>query len=126
MFIPGALHGIEASLLAISRFRKLRSSILRVVWTRRQPLANVGAVLRLLDGPQACDPAYCVVWFRFRMIRRYFAYRPSEAGRVYRLLDRVMEGGSGHGPMCLLPVPLRLGFSGTHTCMVGYVLGCLS
>ena len=30
----------------------------------------------MLDGPSGCDPAFCVVWFRFRMLRRYLAYRP--------------------------------------------------
>ena len=102
MFILGALHGIEASLLAISSLRKLRCSILRVVWTLRQPLANVGAVLSLLDGPEGCDPAYCVVRFRFRMVRRYLARRPSEVGRIYRLLDLVRKGCTGHGPVHLL------------------------
>ena len=61
MFIPGALRGIEASYLAVRSLRKLRSSIFSVAWSRRQPMANVGAVLSLLDGPQGCDPAYCVV-----------------------------------------------------------------
>ena len=51
MYLPAALHGIEASLLASDSLRKLRSSIHRVVWSRRQPLAGVGAVLSLLDGP---------------------------------------------------------------------------
>ena len=51
MYLPAALHGIEASLLASDSLRKLRSSIHRVVWSRRQPLASVGAVLGLLDGP---------------------------------------------------------------------------
>ena len=51
MFIPGALHGIEASLLASDSLRKLRSSIRKVVFSRRQPLAGVGAVLSLMDGP---------------------------------------------------------------------------
>ena len=32
------------------------------------------------------------------MIRRYLACHPSEAGRVYRLLDRVMQG---EGPVHL-------------------------
>ena len=36
---------------ASGSLRRLRSSIHRVVWSRRQPLANVGAVLGLLDGP---------------------------------------------------------------------------
>ena len=51
MYLPAALHGIEASLLASDSLRKLRSSICSVVWSRRQPLANVGADLALLDGP---------------------------------------------------------------------------
>ena len=54
MFIPAALHGIES-------LRKLRSAVCRVVWSRRQPFASVGAVLSLLDGPSGCDPAFCVV-----------------------------------------------------------------
>ena len=44
MYLPAALHGVEASLLASDSLRKLRSAICRVVWSRRQPLANVGAV----------------------------------------------------------------------------------
>ena len=65
MFLPGALHGIEASFLAEAGLRKLQAAIVRVVWSRRQSLANTGAVLSLLDGPTGCDPAFCVVWFRF-------------------------------------------------------------
>ena len=49
--IPGALHGIEASFLAEAGLRKLRAAIVRVEWSRRQSLANPGAVLSLLDGP---------------------------------------------------------------------------
>ena len=70
MFIPGALHGVEASFLA--------GASLRVAWSRRQPFASIGAVLSLLDFPSGCDPPFCVVWFRFRMLRRYLAYRPGE------------------------------------------------
>ena len=36
MFLPGALHGIEASFLAMSSLRMLRCSIFEVVWSRRQ------------------------------------------------------------------------------------------
>ena len=60
MYLPAALHGVEASLLASESLRRLRSSIHRVVWSRRQPLASVGAVLTLMDGPTFCDPACCV------------------------------------------------------------------
>ena len=37
VYLPSALHGIEASLLAFDSLLKLRSSICRVVWSRRQP-----------------------------------------------------------------------------------------
>ena len=102
MFIPGALHGIEASFLAGASLRKLRTAFLRVAWSRRQSFASVGAVLCLLDGPSGCDPAFCVVWLRFRMLRRYLAYHPGELFRVYRLLERSAGGCPGHGPVHLL------------------------
>ena len=90
MYLLAALHGIEASLLASDSLRKLRSSIHRVVWSRRQPLASVGgAFLSLLDGPAGCGPAFCVVWFPFRLLRRYLALWPAEVRRVYRLLEMV-------------------------------------
>ena len=87
MFLPAALHGVEASLFASDRLRKLRSSVSGAVWSRRQHLANVGAVLSLLDGFSGCDPCFCVIWFRFRLLRRYLALWPAEVGRIYRVLD---------------------------------------
>ena len=100
MYLPAALHGVEASLLASDSLRKLRSAIHKVVWSRRQPLACVGAVLSLLDGPTGCDPAFCVVWYRFRLLRRYLAFFwPAEVGRVYRLLEMVGDGCPGHCPI---------------------------
>ena len=111
MYLPAALHGVEASLLASDSLRKLRLSIYRVVWSRRQPLASVGAVLSLLDGPTGCDPAFCVVWFRFRLFRRYLALWPSQVGRAYRLLTMDSEGCPGHGPIHLLcSSAARIGF----------------
>ena len=88
--------------MAVSSLRKRRSSIFKFVWSYRQLLANVGAVLSLLDGPQGCDPAYCIVWFRFRMVRTFLAYRPIEVGGGYRLLDMVREGCHRHGPVHLV------------------------
>ena len=58
--------------------------------------------LSLLDGPTGCDPAFCVVWFRFRLFRRYLALWPSQVGRVYHLLEMVSEGCPGHGHIHLL------------------------
>ena len=57
MFLPGALHGTEASFLADAGLCKLRAAIVRVAWSRRQPLANPGAVLCLLDGPASVSYA---------------------------------------------------------------------
>ena len=45
---------------------------------------------------------FCVVWFRFRLFRRYLALWPSQVGRVHRLLEMVSEGCPGHGPIHLL------------------------
>ena len=111
MYLPAALHGIEASLLASEILRKLRSSIHKVVWSRRQRFACVGAVLSLLDGPTGCDPLFCVVWFRFRLLRWQLALWPAEVGRVYRLLEMVGKGCPGHGPIHLLyPSAAEIGF----------------
>ena len=77
MFIPCALHGIEASYLSKGGFLKLRAAVMRAVWSRKQ-LASSGAVLDLLDGPHGCDPSFCLVWFRFRFFRRYLSFGPEE------------------------------------------------
>ena len=96
MFLPAALHGVEASLLASDSLLKLRSSICRVVWSRRQPLANVGAVLSMLDGPSGCDPLFCVVWFRSLLFLRVLVHTcMGEA----RLSGHNLESGAGH---CLI------------------------
>ena len=56
-------------------------------------IANVGAVLGLLDGPIGCDPAFSVVRFRFRLLRRYLALWPTGGWEgFYRLLEMVNEG----------------------------------
>ena len=102
VYLPAALHGVEASLLASDSLRRLRSSVCGAVWSRRQPLANVGAVLSLLDGPTGCDPCFCEVWFRFRLLRRYLALWPAEVGRIYRIWGMIGEGCPGHGPLHLL------------------------
>ena len=98
MFIPGALHGIEASFLAEAGLRKLRAAVVKIVWSRRQSLANPGAALSLLDGPIGCNLAFCVVWF----LRWFLAFRRERFSRVYRLLEHAADGCPGHGPAHLL------------------------
>ena len=102
MYIPAALHGIEASLLSQSNVLKLRAAFVRACWSSKLTLAHTGTVLGMLDGPECADPATCIVWFRFRMLRRYLAYRPMEVARIGRLLELVANGASGHGPLHLL------------------------
>ena len=87
LYLPAALHGIEASLLASDSLRKLQSSIHRVVWSRRQPLASVGAVLSLLDGRAGCGGFVCFVGI--------FPLWPAEVRRVYCLLEMVEMGALG-------------------------------
>ena len=58
--------------------------------------------LSLLDGPTGCDPANCIVWFRFRLLRRPLAYRPKEVARVYQMIHSASEGCPCHGPVHLL------------------------
>ena len=77
------------------------------------PLADVGAVLSLLDGPPGCDPGFYVLWCRFRLLRRYLAFRPLEIPRLYSLLGLVAGGCPGHGPIHLVIESAgAIGFSG--------------
>ena len=76
------------------------------------PLANTPAVLNLLDGPVDVDPAFYVVWSRFRMMRRYLAYCLEEEPRVFRMLDLISGGAQGHGPVHLLLISAaEIGFA---------------
>ena len=102
MYVPAALHGIEASHLSQGILFKLRAVFVRACWSSKLTLAHTGTVLDMLDGPECVDPVACIVWFRFRLMRRYFAYRPFETARIGRLLDLVSGGGPGHGPVHLL------------------------
>ena len=118
MFIPAALHGIEASHLSQSSLLKLRAAFVRACWSGKLTLAHSGTVLGMLDGPEFVDPVMCIVWFRFRLMRRYLAYRPLEAARIGRLLELVSGGAPGHGPVHLLVESASsLGF---HWCLDGF------
>ena len=56
----------------------------------------------MLDGPWVSDPAFFIIWNRFRQLRRYLAYRPDDEARIFRLLDYASAGSPGHGPIHLL------------------------
>ena len=57
------------------------------------PLANAPAILNLLDGPVDVDPAFHIVWSRFRMMRRYVAYCLKEEPRIFQMLDFISRVG---------------------------------
>ena len=62
---------------------------MRAVWSSKMPLASTPAVLNLLDGLVGIDPAFHIVWSRFRMMRRYLAHCPDEEPRIFRMLDLI-------------------------------------
>ena len=75
-------------------------------------LAGTPAILNLLDGLVDVDPAFYVVWSRFRMMRRYLAYCPEEEPRIFRMLDLISRGAQGHGPVHLLLISAaEIGFA---------------
>ena len=109
-FIPAGLHAAEASYVSSSSISAFRSSIVRSVWSSKMPLANAPAILSLL--PVDVDPAFYIVWSRFRMVRRYLAYCPEEEPRIFRMLDLISRGAQGHGPVHLLLISAaEIGFA---------------
>ena len=101
-FLPGALHAIEGSRISFSLLQRLRSAFVSAALSWKMPLAHVGAFLSLLNGPPGCDPGFFVLWCRFRLLRRYLAFRPLEVPRIYALLELVAGGCPGHGPVHLV------------------------
>ena len=71
------LHAAEASYVSSSSISAFRAAIVRAVWSIKMLLANTLAILNLLDGPVDVDPAFHIIWSRFRMMRRYLAYCPA-------------------------------------------------
>ena len=103
MYIPAVLHGIEASLLASDGLRKLQSSIHRVVWSRPQPLASVGAVFSLMVWSYWVRPCMLCGLVQVSLASEVsLALWPCQVGRANRLLETVSEGSPGHGPIHLL------------------------
>ena len=75
-YLPAGLHAAEASYVSSSSISAFRAAIVRAVWSSKMHLANAPAILNLLDGPVGVDPAFHIVWSRFRMVRGYLAYCP--------------------------------------------------
>ena len=100
-YLPGGVHGCESAAISVSALGSFRSAIARAVWSKKLPMTSAPALLSLLDGPWGSDPAFFIIWSRFRQLRRYLSYRPDEETRIFRLLNYASTG-SGHGPIHLL------------------------
>ena len=96
-YLPAGLHAAEASYVSSSSISAFRAAIVRSVWSSKVPLASTLAILNLLDGPVDVDPAFHVVWSRFRMMRSYLAYCPEEEPRIFRMLDLIPRGAQVTG-----------------------------
>ena len=90
-YLPGGLHGCEGAAVSVTALSSCRSAI-----------AHTPALLSLLDGLWGSDPAFFIIWSRFRQLRRHLAYRPDEEARIFRLLDYASSGSPGHGPINIL------------------------
>ena len=88
--------------MSVTALSSFRSAIARAVWSKKLPMTNTPALLSLLDGPWGSDPAFFIIWYRFRQLRRYLAYRPDDQDRIFRLLDYASAGSPVHGPTHLL------------------------
>ena len=85
---------------------------MRAVWSSEVPPASTPVILSLLDGPVGVDPAFHVIWARFRKMRGYLACCPEEGPRIFRMLDLIARGAQGHEPVhLLLTSAAELGFA---------------
>ena len=111
-YLPAGLHAAEASYVSSSPISAFRAAVVRAPWSSKMPLAGTPAILNLLDGPVGMDPAFHVDWARFRMMRRFLAYRPEEEPRIFRMLDLISRQAQGPGPVHLLLISAsELGFA---------------
>ena len=111
-YLFAGLHAAEASDVSSSSSSAFRAATVRAVWSSKMPRAHAPAILNLLDSLVGVDPAFYVVWSRFRMMRRYLAHNPDEEPRIFRLLDLISREAQGHGPVHLLLISAaELGFA---------------
>ena len=101
-YLPAGLHAAEASYFSSSSISAFGAAVVRAVWSSKMPLASAPALLNLLDGPVGVDPAFHIIWSRFRMMRSFLAYCPEEEPRIFRMLDFISRGAHGHCPIHLL------------------------
>ena len=100
-YLPAGLHAAEASYVSSSSVSAFRAAIVRALWSSKMPLANAPAHLNLLDGPAGVDPAFHIIWSRFRVMRRNLAYCPGEEPRIFRMLDLISRGALRVMDLCI-------------------------
>ena len=89
MFIPGALHGIEASFLAGTSLRKLRAAIFwGCVVSSAAFLLILVLFLACLMVLQVVILPFVLSGFVFVCFEGIWLYRRGEVFRVYRLLEQ--------------------------------------
>ena len=96
------LHADEASYVSSSSIVPLGLLLFVRFGLPKCLLQMLLSFLNLLDGPVDVDPAFYVIWSRFRMMRRFLASCPEEEPRISRMLDLISRGAQGHGPIHLI------------------------
>ena len=102
MFIPAALHGIEASLLASESLRKLRSAVCRLFGLGVSLLLVLGLCSAFLMVLLVVILPFVSSGLGFVCFVVTLPFWPSEVGRVSHLLGMIGEVCPGHGPIHLL------------------------
>ena len=101
--LPDGLHGCEGAAVSVTALSSFRSAIARAVWSKKLPMTNTPALLSLLDAPWGSDPAFFIIWSRFRQLRRYLAYRPDDKARIFSFIG-----------LCRCWVPGAWAYSSSH------------
>ena len=100
MYLPAALHGIEASILYLLLIASVSLRPLFSGWCGL--VVSLWLVLVLSLACWMGLLGMILLYARFGLGFVCFALWPTEVGRVYRFLEMVSEGGPGHGPIHLL------------------------
>ena len=110
-YLRAGLRAAEASYVSSSSICAFMAAVVRAVWSTKMPPDSTPAILNLLDGLVGVDPAFHIVWSRFRMMRRYLAHCPEEEPRIFRMLDLVSRDSQFHSLVHLLLISAaELGF----------------
>ena len=108
----GCMHVVDALYVSASLLSAFRAAIVGSVWSCEMPVPNTPVILNLLDGHVGVDPAFHIVWTRFRLIRRYLAHRPLEVSGISACWIWLHMGPPGPGPVHLLLISVaEIGFA---------------